>query len=158
MINKLFAFAFIALSLLFVSCSDDDDNGTNSNNSSTLKIGEMKAKINGQSWSSASALAIRAGGINIQISGGTMDASSSISITIDKENPGSYFDGNGFYSELDIQNPQNTKTYAASEIQYEIAKFGDNEIEGTFSFTGTLVNGTEEKVITEGKFRVSFVN
>lgn len=155
---KSFSILFLSL-FVFVIMSCSDDSTTSPNDDTTgLQIGQMTAKVDGSSWTSASAMAVKVSDGFYTVSGASLTANS-ISITVSTSNPGiNIFDGNGYYNIIDISNPLNQKVYASSSINYKVTKFADNIIEGTFSFTGQMQNGEGTKSITEGKFRVKVVN
>jgi len=154
MMKKWTSLVLLAIALVFAACSSDDN--PTSSNPNDYVLGTLKASVNGKSWQSMQAMAVRVQGVNITVSGANISGES-ISITFSDTDPGSYFSGLGFYNIVDMQNPTDQKVYASTDAEYEIISFEDNVITGKFSFTGDLQNGEGTATITNGTFKVQLL-
>ncbi|PKL84939.1 MAG: hypothetical protein CVV22_10325 [Ignavibacteriae bacterium HGW-Ignavibacteriae-1] len=157
--TKLISIFFAAL-LLFVAagCSDSSTNPDNG-----LNLGTMKCKVDGTSWQSVTALAAKAGNEGVTISGATMNIQSQQTETVAFTIAGTIVEGSSNtislaqYATVKNSNSSDYSQYVSIAPNINITKVNDVEISGTFSFTGKN-DKDESKVITEGQFRVKFVN
>jgi Family of unknown function (DUF6252) len=153
---KMTLMSLLAVFVLFLSsCSDDNDGG--SNDPSSLSIGTIKATVDGASWSSGNAIGVKVQDINYTVSGANLSMES-ISLTVSAGEVGSIFTGQGFFQIFDVLNPTNIQSWSSNAVEYKITKFENDEIEGTFSFTGTNETDQSTKKITNGIFKVKIQN
>lgn len=158
--TKLISIFFAALLLLVAAgCSE---NSTDSNGGA-LTMGTMKCKVDGSSWQSANAMAVKAGADAINISGANYNMQTQVTESISFTITGTIVEGPsnnvsmGQYSVGNISNPMAATLYNSITPSINITTVNDSEISGTFSFTGST-NAGASKNITEGQFRVKFVN
>lgn len=168
-ITKLSYALFLSLSFALFSCSGDDDNGnTNNNNNNNNNSGEyVKAKVDGQSFSSSTSFdAVAASNPNATtlVVQGSDNSGKAIQLMIMNLN------GEGTYNVSNMQNGQALYTIANPFASYssaagdgasgeiEITHLDADKVEGTFSFTGRKVQegSTETVTVTQGEFRANF--
>jgi hypothetical protein len=121
----------------------------------------MKCKVDGSSWQSVTALAAKAANEGVTISATKMNTqqTETVSFTI----VGTIVEGSSNsisiaqYVIMNNANPSDYSQYVSATPTINITKVNSTEIAGTFSFTGKN-DKNESKVITEGEFRVKFVN
>ncbi len=158
--SKLISIFFAAL-LLFVAagCSDSSTNS----DGGTLTMGTMKCKVDGSSWQSMNAMAVKAGTNIINISGANYNIQTQVTETVSFTIVGTIVEGTtntvsiAQYSVGNTSNPSGTILYNSTTASINITKVNSTEISGTFSFKGETDDGAS-KNITEGQFRVNFVN
>lgn len=158
--TKLFSLFLAALFVLVAAgCSDSSTNNTNGE----LTMGTMKCKVDGASWQSMNAMAVKAGAAAISISGATTNIQTGETTTISFTISGEIVEGTGNtisigqYAVMNINNPQQQTLYNAVNPSINITKVNSEEIQGKFSFKGET-NAGQSKNITDGEFRVKFVN
>lgn len=145
----LFVFAMI------IGASACSESSTNSN-TDEMKLGSMTCKVDGETWNSMTALALKVGSYSISINAKTSltgGAIQSIAFTITgdiKEGPVTGASTASF-SHTDKDN--NTTSYNSMTPEITITRISDGELHGTFDFTGTT-DGGEAKVLTDGSFRL----
>ncbi|MBS4001009.1 MAG: hypothetical protein KGZ71_11065 [Desulfobulbaceae bacterium] len=157
---KLISIFFAALLILVAAaCSDSSTNS----NSGALTMGTMKCKVDGSSWQSMNAMATKAGTNAINISGANYNIQTQVTETVSFTIVGSIVEGPSNnvsiaqYSVGSTSNPMGATLYNSTSASINITTVNDSEISGTFSFTGST-NAGASKNITEGQFRVKFVN
>lgn len=151
---KYFLILLLSSMLLFVSCSDDD---SPSGSSGELKMGEMEATLDGKSFKSGQAQAMKLVGTSVQISGANISGET-ISLIIPNTQIGTFATGQGFVNIIPNFNPALQEAYSANFITYTLKSFENNELEGTFAFTANQQNGSKQKTVQNAKFKVKIVN
>lgn len=160
---KNFMLLLITVSLVTLSgCSSDDNGGGGS-----AAQGTITAKIDGASFTSidiASMASLVAASNTLTLQGNDANGNSIIMVINGYNGTGTYnFDGNSIplniasYLEIDINNPTNVETWtapyqAALNGSVTITQESDDNIQGTFEFTGQNANDMSTKAITNGSF------
>ncbi|WP_298237914.1 DUF6252 family protein [uncultured Algibacter sp.] len=166
-LNKLMLFVMMGSLLTLSSCSSSDDGGS----AGTAGSGTITAKVDGTTVTSidiASQATFTANGGGVLILQGTDSSGKGFVLTINGYNgTGTYdiSDSNVFisaiYIEANATNPSATQSwsapYANSGVigEIKVAEETDDNVKGTFSFTGKNANDDTTKVITEGSFNLS---
>ncbi|QAA82827.1 hypothetical protein EI546_14365 [Aequorivita sp. H23M31] len=162
----LILMAVVAVSL--TSCKKDDDGGGGGSTAS----GTVSAKVNGSGYTSdvllTSAILTNSNGTSsLLISANTMNGKNiTLSIMSFFDGVGTYNIGGGAnvftsasYTEVDIANPTNQKTWVAPYDEtvageIKVSEITDTFVKGTFYFNAKSdIDGTRE--ITEGSFNVN---
>jgi hypothetical protein len=163
---KQFMLLIMTVSLFtLTSCSTDDDGGSGGN----AGAGTMTAKVDGTTvtsidLASQATLVTATSSLILQ---GTNSEGRGYVITINGyEGVGTYeIDGGSLalstaiYIETDIANPANTQSWlapyeAAVNGTVSVSEESDNNVKGTFEFTGQNANDMSLKAITEGSFNL----
>lgn len=167
-INQLMLILITSTVFLFSSCSSDDD-GSGAGSPSS---GIVTAKIDGTNFSSlqitSAANKVNAGNTaTLTVQGNDANGKAVVLVINGYTGEGSYDIGGpssvavvGSYVEVDINNPQNTQTWAApydSSVagSITISEETANAVTGTFDYTAKNSQDNSVKNITEGAFNVS---
>lgn len=158
--TKLFTWFFAIMLILAVSaCSDNSTNNDDNN----IVMGSMKCKVDGQSWQSMNATATKAGSNIVTIGGASTNIATGEVLGVALTITGEIVVGSSNtvtlaqYSVTNINNPMQATLYNSTTPTLNITKVSSTEIEGKFAFTGTTDGGATKK-ITDGEFKVKFVN
>ena len=153
--RKITVLTILLLSLFMISC-DEDSNPSNSNNN--LEIGEMTATVDGEEFEAGNALYYNQAE---QVSGSQFSLATqstktiSLSFLLSGQEIGvGTFTVNAYYQTFPLSSPTDIESWATSSGTAEITSISDEEIAGTFNFTGTNSNDDTEKTV-QGSFRVS---
>ncbi len=158
--TKLFSWFFA--SVLFIAVSACSDNSTN-NDDNGIVMGTMKCKVDGQSWQSMNATATKAGSNIVTVNGASTNIATGEVLGVSLTITGEIVVGSSNtvtlaqYSVSNINNPTQSTLYNSTTPSLNVTKVSATEIEGKFAFTGTTDGGVSKK-ITEGEFKVKFVN
>lgn len=148
----------LAMSLLMVSCGDDDE----TTGPSSLKIGEMSAKVGGADWKAQNAIYFNiprsVNGAQIDLSdpvNGTTKTVSIVLTTTDANPQVKKYNAVCFYQEsTGIGMNAKVKSWSSSTGTCDVTAVTDKDIKATFSFTGTNEEDGSTKAVN-GSFFVS---
>ncbi len=158
---KNFMLLLMTISLVTLSGCSSDDNGGSAGK------GTITAKIDGTNFTSidiASLASLVAASNTLTLQGNDANGNSIIMVINGYNGTGTYnFDGNSIplniasYLEIDINNPMNVETWiapyqSALNGSVTITQESDDNIQGTFEFTGQNANDMSTKAITAGSF------
>lgn len=151
--------------ITLTGCKSDDDGG----NGGTAGAGTIAATIDGTAFTSLdiTSIATLANG-NLIIQGNDADGKSIVITIFGYDGVGTYdFDGNNVlilntaaYVEADVNNPMNSQSWSAPfdttlAGSVSISSESDDNIQGTFGFTGQNANDNSQKVIADGSFNLT---
>lgn len=160
-ITKLSYAFFICASLALSSCSDDDS----SSNGGTPSGEFVKAKVNGQNFSSSTTFDAvgashpQASTVVIQ---GSNDQGHAIQLMImNYDGPGTYdvsdmTGGQALYTQASPFTSYSSAAGGVAEGEVTITEMTDTQVEGEFSFVGKETDGDGTVEVTQGQFRANF--
>jgi hypothetical protein len=153
--------SILCATFLLLAAAGCSDSSTNPDNG--LNMGTMKCKVDGSSWQSVTAVAAKGGNEGVTISGAKLNIQAQQTETVAITIAGTIVEGSSNtislaqYVTVNNANSSDYSQYVSVAPTINITKVNDTEISGTFTFTGKN-DKDESKVITEGQFRVKFVN
>lgn len=163
---RQFMLLIMTVSLVTLTgCKSDDDGGDGGNAGS----GTITAKVDGTTITTLdlTSIATLAAG-NLIIQGNDANGRSFVITIFGYSGEGTYdFDGSNIailntanYIEADASNPMNTQTWSAPfdatfAGSVSISSETDDNVQGTFEFTGQNANDNSQKVITDGSFNLT---
>lgn len=148
----------LAMSLLMVSCGDDDE----TTGPSTLKIGEMNAKVGGADFKAQNAIYYNiprsVAGVKIDLSNPINGVTKTVSVilTTNDANPEvKKYNAVCFYQESSgIGMEAKVKSWSSINGTCDVTAVTDKDIKATFTFTGTNDEDGSTKAVN-GSFFVS---
>ena len=160
-----FMLLIMTVSLItFTGCKSDDDGGDGGNAAN----GTIEASVDGAGFTSLNitSIATLANG-NLILQGNDADGKGIVITIFAYDGVGTYdFTGadplilhTAVYIETDINNPMNSQSWSAPFDttmvgSVSISSETDDNIQGTFNFTGQNANDNSQKVITDGSFNL----
>ncbi|WP_353779340.1 DUF6252 family protein [Winogradskyella sp. 3972H.M.0a.05] len=162
---KQFMLLVMTISMVsLTSCKSDDDGGS----PGAAGAGTIEASIDGTAFTSLdiTSIATLANG-NLIIQGNDADGRAIVITIFGYNGTGTYnFDGNSVvfniatYTEADINNPMNSQSWAAPfdttvAGSVSVSTETDDNVQGTFEFTGQNANDNSQKVISNGSFNLT---
>lgn len=167
--SNYFVMLVLACTFAMTSCKKNDAGGTGGD----AAPGTIKAKIDGASFTSLKmttmANRVNVGGSSMVTMQGSETSGKAIVLVMNGvDGPGTYQIGGGAnisisasYTEVNISNPTDTKTWQApfdSSIagEVKIAELTDKNIKGTFAFTAKNTQENSMRDVTAGAFNMNF--
>lgn len=168
-ITKLSYALFLSLSFALFSCSGDDDNGStnnNNNNNNNNSSEYVKAKVDGQNFSSSTTIdAVAASNptANVLTVQGSDNSGKYIHIMLMSYNGEGTYDvsnqlnGNITYGTISPIASYSSAAGGGATGEVVITSVSATKVEGTFTFTGRKMEegSTETVTVTQGEFKAN---
>lgn len=155
--HRLLTISLVLAATLFqFACSNSNEPSNTDNDASSLKMGEIKCNVDGKSWTSMNALAIKSPA-TVNIAGATYNLGTGLSEQLAIVITGELKTGSigqlsiGSFQRTNVAT-QATDSYDAPSPTCQITTVTDTEVAGSFSFKGTNKDGKSVNV-TSGVFR-----
>ena len=149
--KKLFALLALtlAMSMFMISCGDEDDD-TNTG-PSDMTLGKLTATVNGAEWEIENGVFLNTSkSVRGEKTTGDLTEIINVSLDVTGDLEAKTYSAVCYYRSS--ENGENLLSWNDTEASAVITEVNDDEISGSFSFTGTNSNGTEKKIT--GTFRV----